>query len=226
MVIQNVPDDVKLAYLQNCRFCTGFAPAILADLQRVTVIRKYHAGETILVEGDPCEGLLSLIDGSVKLYKISPTGRELILTVFEEGMSFNEVPVFDNRRNPINVDAMEDSTLLLIPRDALTRTIQLHPEQGYAVIQRLAENLRNMLEMIEELAFMQIPNRLARLLLRLPEDHSYTQDQLAARLGTVREVVSRALTELEESGAIHCHRRRIVILDRALLESGANHPGR
>ena len=101
MVIQNVPDDVKLAYLQNCRFCTGFAPAILADLQRVTVIRKYHAGETILVEGDPCEGLLSLIDGSVKLYKISPTGRELILTVFEEGMSFNEVPVFDNGRNQI-----------------------------------------------------------------------------------------------------------------------------
>lgn len=226
MVVLNVPADVKLAYLQNCRFCAGFTPTVMTELQHGTVIQKYRAGETILVEGDLCEGLFSLIDGSVKLYKISPTGRELILTVFEKGMSFNEVPVFDGGRNPINVDALEDCTLLLIPRDVMTRTIQRHPEQGYAVIQRLAENLRNMLEMIEQLAFMQVPNRLARLLLRLPEDHSYTQDQLAARLGTVREVVSRALTELEESGAIRCQRRRIEILDRALLEGWVNHPGR
>ena len=137
-------------------------------------------------------------------------------------MSFNEVPVFDGGRNPINVDALEDCTLLLIPRVVMTRTIQRHPEQGLAVIQRLAENLRNMLEMIEQLAFLQVPNRRARLLLRLPEDHSYTQEQLAARLGTVREVVSRALTELEDAGAIHCRRRQIEILDRAILESWAN----
>ena len=226
MVVLNLPADVKLDYLQNCRFCAGFAPAVLAELQRGVVIQKYSAGETILVEGDPCDGLFSLIDGSVKLFKLSPTGRELILTVFEKGMSFNEVPVFDGGRNPINVDAMEDCTLLLIPRVVMTRTIQRHPEQGFAVIQRLAENLRNMLEMIEQLAFMQVPNRLARLLLRLPEDHSYTQEQLAAHLGTVREVVSRALTELEDAGAIHCRRRQIEILDRAILESWANPPNR
>ena len=222
MVVLNLPADVKLDYLQNCRFCAGFAPAVLAELQRGVVIQKYSAGETILVEGDPCDGLFSLIDGSVKLFKLSPTGRELILTVFEKGMSFNEVPVFDGGRNPINVDALEDCTLLLIPRVVMTRTIQRHPEQGLAVIQRLAENLRNMLEMIGQLAFLQVPNRLARLLLRLPEDHSYTQEQLAARLGTVREVVSRALTELEDAGAIHCRRRQIEILDRAILESWAN----
>ncbi|NMB67387.1 MAG: Crp/Fnr family transcriptional regulator [Chloroflexi bacterium] len=226
MVILNFPADVKLTYLQNCRFCAGFAPAVLAELQRGVVIQKYSAGETILVEGDPCDGLFSLIDGSVKLFKLSPTGRELILTVFEKDMSFNEVPVFDGGRNPINVDALEDCTLLLIPRDVMTRTIQRHPEQGFAVIQRLAENLRNMLELIEQLAFVQIPNRLARLLLRLPEDHSYTQEQLAARLGTVREVVSRALTELEKAGAIRCRRRRIEILDRAILDSWANPPNR
>ena len=226
MVVLNLPADVKLDYLQNCRFCAGFAPAVLAELQRGVVIQKYSAGETILVEGDPCDGLFSLIDGSVKLFKLSPTGRELILTVFEKGMSFNEVPVFDGGRNPINVDALEDCTLLLIPRVVMTRTIQRHPEQGFAVIQRLAENLRNMLEMIEQLAFMQVPNRLARLLLRLPEDHSYTQEQLAAHLGTVREVVSRALTELEDAGAIHCRRRQIEILDRAILESWANPPNR
>lgn len=224
MVVLNVSAETKLAYLQNCRFCANFNPAVLLELQRGTVIKKFTAGETILMEGDRCEGLFSLIDGSVKLYKMSPTGRELILTVFEKGMSFNEVPVFDSGRNPINVEALEDCTLLLIPSEVMIQAIQRHPEQGHIVIARLAENLRNMLELIEELAFLRIPNRLARLLLRLPENNVYTQEQLAARLGTVREVISRALHELEESGAIHCQRRKIEILDRALLESWANHP--
>lgn len=191
-------------------------------MQREAVVQKFNPGESILVEGDPCEGLFSLISGSVKLYKMSPAVQEWILTTFEKGMLLNEVPVFDGRRNPINMEAIEECSLLLIPQNEINRAIQRHPEQCQIIIARLAENLCHMLDLIEELAFMQIPNRLARLLLRLPDPNAYTQEQLAARLGTVREVVSRALHELEENGAVRCQRRKIDILDRALLERWAN----
>lgn len=117
---------------------------------------------------------------------------------------------------------MEECTHLLIQQEEINRPIQWHPEQYQIIIPRVAENLRHMLDFIEELAFMQTPNRLARLLLCLSDPNAYTQKQLAARLGTVREVVSRALHELEENGAVRCQRRKIDILDRALLERWAN----
>lgn len=224
MLIQNVPIETKRLFFQNSHFFSGFSPDILLDLEMGSFIRKYAAGETILVEGDCCDGLYSLVSGSIKLYKLSSSGRELIITVFEEGVTFNEVPVFDGGNNPINVGALDESTLLIIPRDVLYKAIQKHPEQCHIIIERLAENLRHLVQLIEELAFYQVPNRLARLLLRLPADHAYTQDQLAARLGTVREVVSRALRTLEQSGAIHCHRRKVEILDHNLLELWANRP--
>ncbi|TLN18263.1 Crp/Fnr family transcriptional regulator [bacterium] len=148
----------------------------------------------------------------------------MIIAVFERGVTFNEVPVFDGGTNPINVAALEESVLLYITRDALQKAIQRHPEQCHLIIERLAENLRNLIGLIEEIAFFKVPNRLARLLLRLPADHTYTQDQLAARLGTVREVVSRALRDLEKAGAIRCQRRRVEVIDRSILEIWANRP--
>ncbi len=148
----------------------------------------------------------------------------MIVTVFESGITFNEVPVVDNGKNPISVAALEESTVLVIPRDVFLQAIQKHPEQYHLLIERLAANMRNLIGLIEELAFYQVPNRLARLLLRLPADHTFTQDQLAARLGTVREVISRALHVLERAGAIRCQRRKVEVIDRSILEIWANRP--
>ncbi len=222
MLLLNVDMATKKAFFQNSHFFANFDQDILDELERESSIKKFAAGETILVEGEPCGGLYNLISGSVKLFKLSPGGRELIITVFESGVTFNEVPVLDGGCNPINVTALEESTLLYITRDALQKAIQRHPEQCYLIIERLAENLRHLIGLIEEIAFFQVPNRLARLLLRLPADHTYTQDQLAARLGTVREVVSRALRDLERAGAIRCLRRRVEVIDRSILEIWAN----
>lgn len=222
MLLLNVDPKRKMAFFQNSRFFSNFSEDILCELERGSQYKKYAAGEAILVEGERNEGLYNLLEGSVKLFKLSPGGRELIITVFESGVTFNEVPVFDGGNNPVNVSALEECTLLVIPREVLYRAIRKHPEQYHLIIERLAENLRSLIELIEELAFYQIPNRLARLLLRLPADHAYTQDQLAARLGTVREVVSRALRDLEKAGAIRCQRRRVEVIDRSTLEVWAN----
>lgn len=128
MVVLNVPAETKQADLQSSRFYASFSPEFLSELQRGAVVQKFNPGESMLWEGDPCEGLFSLISGSVKLYKMSPAGRELILTTFEKGMLHNEVPVFDGGRNPINVEAIEECSLLMIHQNEINRAIQRHPE--------------------------------------------------------------------------------------------------
>lgn len=217
-----VESDAKLALFQNSPFFSKFSGDTLLELERGSSIQKYAANEIILVEGESNPSLYNLIKGSVKLYKLSSRGRELIVIVLEDGVTFNEVPVFDGYTNPVSVAALEESTFLIIPRVTLFKALEKHPEHYPFVLEHLANNLRGLMSLIEEMAFFPIPNRLARLLLRLPADHTYTHDQLAARLGTVREVVSRALRALERAGAIHCQRRRVEIVDRSVLETWAN----
>ncbi len=176
-----------------------------------------------------CTALYIISQGSVKLFKLSPKGRELIIRVLEEGATFNEVPIFDYGANPVNVAALEDSYIWAIDAEVIRLCISQHPEMAQAVILNLSHNLRMLVGAVEELSFYQVTNRLARLISRLPaeqlEEQRITQDQLAARLGTVREVVARSLRDLERSGAIRVERRQIQVLNEqpaARLGAGAN----
>jgi CRP/FNR family transcriptional regulator len=169
--------------------------------------------------------------GSVKLFKVSPHGRELVVKVLEEGATFNEVPVFDNGTNPINVAALEDCEIWIIEAGLLQDCLCRYPEMAQSVILNLSHNLRNLLKIVEELSFFQVTNRLARLISQLPSEQlvgdreeRLTQDELAARLGTVREVVARALRELERSGAIQVQRRQIRVADEKILREWAQEP--
>ena len=102
--------------------------------------------------------------GSVKLFKISPQGRELVIRVMDEGSTFNEVPVFDHQPNPVNVSAVENSEIWVIESDLLRRCIVEYPELAQSVIHNLCVNLRMLLGTVEELSFYQVNNRLARLI--------------------------------------------------------------
>ena len=143
-----------------------------------------------------------------------------MIKVMEEGATFNEVPVFDHQPNPVNVSAIEESEIWVIESDLLRRCIARYPELAQSVIHNLCVNLRMLLGTVEELSFYQVTNRLARLIDKLPaeqlqgsKDDRLTQDELAARLGTVREVVARSLKELERSGAINVNRGQIKVVN-------------
>jgi CRP-like cAMP-binding protein len=187
---------------------------------------RYEKNEAVFWEGDDSPGLHMIRRGSVKLFKISPQGRELVIRVMDEGSTFNEVPVFDHQPNPVNVSAVENSEIWVIESDLLRRCIAEYPELAQSVIHNLCVNLRMLLGTVEELSFYQVTNRLARLINKLPaeqlqgsKDGRLTQDDLAARLGTVREVVARSLKELERSGAIDVNRGQIKIVnDERLVE--------
>lgn len=192
----------------------------------------YQAGEPILFEGEDCQGLYIVHKGRVKLYKLSPEGRELVVNVMVEGDSFNEVPVFDHGKNPINVDAIEDSDVWIVRAEAIRELVRIHPEVSQSIIQNLADNLRMLVDIAAELTFFQITTRLARLILTLSEAElagnsaqRLTRDDLAARLGSVREVVARSLKVLEEAGAVEIRSRRIYVVDRGKLVEWAQLPG-
>jgi CRP-like cAMP-binding protein len=230
MQIISIELEEKCKVLRQSSYFARLEDAILNRLAQATTLRVYQRGEIICWQGDPCLGLCSIRQGHVKLFKLSPKGRELIIRVFESGESFNEVPVFDYGPNPVNVAALEDSQVWVVDAEVIRQCMQHHPEMAQAIIQNLSANLRMLVNVVEELSFYQVTNRLARLIGSLhPEqlqDQSITQDQLAARLGTVREVVARSLRDLERSGAIRVQRRQIQVLDEHILLEWAQEPER
>jgi CRP-like cAMP-binding protein len=140
--------------------------------------------------------------------------------VLQEGDTCNEVPAFDGGTNPVNVEALEKSKVWVIDGETLRALVKSHPGFALKVMSNFGKNLRGLVRMVSEMAFYQVTNRLARLISELPADESrphLTQEQLAAQLGTVREVVGRSLKELERSGAIRIEDRRIHIADSTIL---------
>jgi CRP/FNR family transcriptional regulator len=119
------------------------------------------------------------------------------------------------------VEALETSRVWVIDQATLRNLVKTHPEFALKVLNRFGQNLRNLVRKVSEMAFYQVTNRLARLIIELPSEEArthWTQEQLAARLGTVREVVARSLKELEKSGAIRIEDRRIQITDPGVLQ--------
>ncbi len=187
-------------------------------------LRAYERGEVLFLEGETCAGLHILQKGCVKLYRLSPAGRQYIVRLCQEGDTFNEVSVFDNKSNPVNAEAIEPSRVWVVEPSSIQPMVTAHPDFTQKVIENLCGNLRMLVHAASEMAFYQVTHRLARLISQMPGDPPrgeeiirLTQEQMAARLGTVREVVARSLRELERSGAIRTENRRITIADPVLL---------
>ncbi|RPJ21841.1 MAG: Crp/Fnr family transcriptional regulator [Chloroflexi bacterium] len=211
---------VKLNTLRKNPYFDDLPDEILKEIAGHMQLRGFERGEILLWEGDPCAGLHIIEEGSVKLYRVSPQGRQYIVRVLQEGETCNEVPAFDGGKNPVNVETLEKSKVWVIDDETLRTLVKAHPDFALKVLSNFGKNLRGMVRMVSEMAFYQVTNRLARLISELPAEEPrlhLTQEQLAAQLGTVREVVARSLKELERSGAIRIEDRRIQIVDRDVL---------
>lgn len=220
MKLIEVSKAEKLKTLQSNPYFDDLPEEVLKEIASGMQMREYERGDVLFWEGDPCAGLHIIVSGSVKLYRISPQGRQYIITVMNEGATCNEVPAFDGGENPVNVEALETSHVWVIEPHVLRSLVLSNPEFALKILGKFGQNLRNLVRKVSEMAFYQVTNRLARLIDEMPEEDPrwhWTQEQLAARLGTVREVVSRSLRELEKSGAIRMEDRQIRILDKNVL---------
>jgi len=219
MKLIDVTQAAKFKTLRSNPYFDELPEVVLNNIAAHTQLREYERGDVLFWEGDLCAGLHIIESGSVKLYRISPQGRQYIISVLTESATCNEVPAFDGGTNPVNVEALETSRVWVTDSEMLRGLVVSNPEFALKILNKFGQNLRNLVRKVSEMAFYQVTNRLARLITELPvEDIRPTQEQLAARLGTVREVVARSLKELEKSGAIRIEDRRIQIADHDVLQ--------
>jgi CRP/FNR family transcriptional regulator len=216
--------NTKIKTLRGNEYFNDLPESLLKEITVHMQLREYERGDVLFWEDDACQGLHIVEVGSAKIYRLSPQGRQYIVRVLQEGDTFAEVPAFDGGLNPVNVDALEKCRVWVIESETLRSLIRSHPPFAQKVLVNFGQMLRGMVHKVSEMAFYQVTHRLARLISELPDKESrnrpshWTQEQLAARLGTVREVVARSLKELERSGAIRIEDRRIQIADPAALE--------
>jgi CRP/FNR family transcriptional regulator len=200
----------------------------VAALAEVATVRSYPAGTFIFAEGEPCAGLFLVHSGRVKISRFSREGREHILHLMQRGDTFNDVSALDGGPNPATAIAHTDCVLLRIARPDLRALAGQHASLAWALIESIARRARHLVSSVQDLAMRNVRGRLARLLLEQAEalergdmPVSLTQEEMASRLGTVREVVGRTLRSLAADGVIAFERNRIVVLDRSHLEEEA-----
>ena len=219
--------------LSGVAYFTDSSADVLAEVASAARERPIHADETVVTEGEPCEGLFVVVEGRVRVVKISAEGREQVLLILGPGRTFNDVPVFDGGVNPGNVEALEDGSVAVIPGVVMQALMERHPAIAVAAARVLASRLRTMTLMVENLAFRDVVGRVANVIKGCAEGNQplvegvphacahITQQELAALTGSVREVVQRALKTLESAGAIRLGRARIEVLDPNVLEDWA-----
>ena len=212
----------------------GLDSAALAEINRLVRLRSFRDGDVILAEGRPCEGLYFVIDGQVRLIRSSAEGREHVLGVMGPGATFNDVAVFDGGPNSDGAVAVGATTLGLIPKANMSALIDRYPELAKAALKLLSARQRTLGTIVEDLALRDVTTRVARLLLGCMGRHAHivenapdacariTHQEIASMVGSVREVVQRALKELERDGAISVERGHIRLRDQATLERHAH----
>jgi CRP-like cAMP-binding protein len=220
-----------LETLRRVPFFAVLPPEELRALAAHCVLRHLSRDEILFAEGDACQGLYVVQSGAVKLFKMADTGREQVLVIERAGSTVGELPLFDGGNLPTSAAAIEDSTLLYLPKREFLDLCQRNSEVTFAVIRTLAWRFRYMTSLVEELSLKEVSHRLARFLrdraLRLgtrtrrgiefPLEE--TNQEIGAEIGTVRDLVSRNLRRFVDRGIIKMERRKVIVLDMAELEA-------
>jgi CRP/FNR family transcriptional regulator len=197
----------------------------LAVLAGRAVERRLSRDETLFIAGEEARGLYVIVSGALRAFRTSADGREQVIHVERAPATIAEVPVFDEGLYPATVAAEEDTTVLFIAKRDMRRLCLEHPQIAFAALKLLAGRLRRCAELVEALSLSEVGQRLARLLLAEAEragvrhadgihlELGLTNSQVAARIGSVREVVSRAFARLQQDGLIKVENRRLIILN-------------
>jgi CRP-like cAMP-binding protein len=199
----------------------------LARTARVAHARTYARGETVILEGYPCQAAYFIAEGNVRVSRLSLSGREQVLAQLGPGQAFNTVPPFRTHgMNHATVRALTPVTLYTILCDDLRQLVGECPQLALAILHDFAERLDHLTNLVESLSLHTVRGRLARFLLEHAESdvaQRFTQEEIAARLGTVRDMVGRTLRAFASAGLLRVDRQRIVLLDREGLEDEAQH---
>ncbi len=212
--------DDLVTFLKGLPYFQSLPAQGLAELARGARVRTYARRELVLLEGEPAQAACFVMSGQVRIYKLSPEGRQQVLARLGPGEPLNLVPLFDRQPNPASAEAANAVTVCVLPRAAFLDALRRYPSVAEATLADLAVRLRRLTALVEDLSFRTVRARLARFLLRQAAEpqERLTQAEMAAELGTVRDVVARTLADLQAEGLIALVRHRIIIKDRERLE--------
>lgn len=205
----------------------GLSGENLEKLERLTVLRSVGKGEVIFEEGQEARGFYVVVTGRVKIFKISPEGKEAILHICRTGDHFGQVAVYSGKTYPARAEALVASELLFFPRSEFVRLIGSEPTLALDMLSVLSARLRELTAQVESLALKEVPGRLAGYLLYLSEKQGNTphvtlgssKSQLAGILGTTPETLSRILTDLASRGFLRNGKGEVVLQDLQALET-------
>jgi CRP/FNR family transcriptional regulator len=209
---------------------SGLNDADLVELAAITVRRAFRKGETLFSEGEEATGFYLLVSGSIKLCRMSPDGREKVLHFVKPRETFAEAAFFGDGKYPAEARALEAGEVLYLPRQGLMELMSHNPSFALNLVVSLSLMLRQFARQIEELSFADVTSRLASFLVRRAAESSTSFDgityidlgikkgELASRLGTASETISRTLRKLKEEGIIEVQGSRVVVHRMDMLE--------
>lgn len=219
--------------LRKSMLFSGLPEENLAEVSQIAAFRSFAKGETLFSEGDTANGFYLLATGGVKLCKISPDGREKVLHFVHPGETFAEAAFFGNGLYPAEARGIEKGEILFFPKDGFMGLLERNPRFSLNLIVSLSLQLRRFARQIEELSFAEVPNRLAAYLCEMIDRKSTTfqgktyldlemkKGELASRLGTVSETLSRTLRKLKEEGVIEVEGSRVIVYELGRLKEMA-----
>lgn len=217
-------------HLDEIAYFRGLSPADLQWLDRALIWQHYGAHTSVIEEGEPCQGFYALAEGRARIYTTARSGRQQVLAILQPRDTFNEVPVFDGGPNPASVATLEASTVVAVPRETALALIGRSPQAALSLLAAFAGRLRGFTSLVQALAFDDFTHRLARFLALLARNEgrpspegiviprSVTMQELAAMVGSVREVVTRSLGHLEAEGLLRVQRETFTVPQLQALE--------
>lgn len=214
--------------LKKCHLFSGVTDDNLKLLVSICRIRESQRGELLFAQGEQAAGFFVVASGKVKVYKLSPDGKERVLHIIQPGNTFAEAAIFDDGNYPAFAEPLEKSELLFFPKQEFLDLLHSHSQLSINMIAGLSKFLRQFITQIEDLTFRDVPARLARYLVDLTEGDSSvvhlpcSKTQLASNLGTVSETLSRTFRKLSDEGMIRVQGKNIEILDADRLTDLAN----
>jgi CRP/FNR family cyclic AMP-dependent transcriptional regulator len=213
-------------FLNKIPYFNGLDEAGINSIRRHVYEKRAGRGEMLLTEGAPADVLYFVAEGAVKVFKTSADGKEQILRIIRPGESFNDVAVLNSGVSLVSAGAMGPVVLYAIKKGDLEGIMRERPQVAFNVIKVLSRRVAELIELVEDLSFRHVTGRVAKMLLEYAGDKTgerprLTQQEMAAVIGTAREMVGRSLKSLEEDGLIRMERNRIIITNQPALQEAA-----
>jgi CRP/FNR family transcriptional regulator len=218
--------------LKTIPLFSGLSRPLLEKIQSIAVERPFSKGHLIFQEGDKGDGFYIVSTGKIKVFKLSVEGKEQILHIYGPGHTFGEVPVFEGKNFPASAMAIEDASILFLPRDKFVNLITTTPALSMNMLADLSNRLRAFTVQIENLSLKEVPARLAAYILTLSTEQNnedmvtlpISKAQLSNLIGTTPETISRIFKKMADAQLIEVKTKDIFIYDieglSELSESG------